>query len=215
MKNLNIRLGVLLLGAWALLCMTACTKGTGPEMNYGIAAVEDLQVSVDGQRVETNWEYSASKGLDGFQVQIASDAAFTKLVAQDTLAGDARSFVADSAGFYNAYYVRIRSIATDIAKNSEYATASIVFENVALAIPAADILSNSVVLKWNAPSFGSIQSLVVYPDSTEVLPKIDLSETDVTNRSYELKELAPATHYNVLLFDGDERKGAFAFTTKE
>ena len=215
MKNLNINLGILLVGALCLMNIVACRKATGPEMNYGIQVVDSLKLSVEGQRVQATWEYSSNKNLNGFLLQIASDAAFTKLVAEDTLASDARGYVTDSAGFLDAYYLRVRSIANDIARNSEYARASIVFENVALAIPAADITANTAILKWNAPSFGSIQSIIVYPDSTEALPNIILSSDEITNRTYELKDLKATTHYNVLLFDGIERKGAFAFTTKD
>lgn len=214
MQQRNIIVRSLFFGIFVAFTILSCTKASGPVMNYAIPTADSIKLSLDGQSLSVSWAYPASGELDGFAIQIAQDDAFKKLIVTDTVSKDDRTYISDSSGFLDAYYVRILAIATDIARSSEYGTQSLNFENIAQPVADADITGNSAKISWTAPFSGAVSALQIYPDNADPLPAVTLNATDISNKQYTITGLSVSTHYTVLLLDGTTRKGRTGFKTK-
>ncbi len=212
-NNLKIYFAVVITGLFML--SSACRKAEGPVMNYAIASPDSLHLSAVEQTVTASWQYPSGQPVIHFIVQLATDEDFGSIIASDTLSPDARKVSFDHTGYKNAYYFRILAQAENLAKNTAFISASLLFDNLFLPIGQFDVSAHSVVLKWESPVDGNASSIVIEQEDGQALPPFTLTSTNQEQHTVTIDELEPLTDYTAILFSGKTRIGVIQFTTKD
>ncbi len=198
-----------------LLIWGGCRKAEGPVMNYAIAAPDSLQLSTNQQTLIANWSYPSGQPVTQFIVELSSDEDFSHLIASDTLPATARKVSFDSTGYKNAYYFRILAQSENLARNTDYVSKSLIFDNNFLTMGQYDVTAFSVILKWNAPVGASASSILLIPDDSSAMTPIELSQSEIKENKITIGDLQPLTTYTAILYSGEKRQGVTEFTTKD
>ncbi|SFH24335.1 DUF4957 domain-containing protein [Pedobacter insulae] len=198
-----------------LFCLFAsCKKADGPDMNYYIDKPTALKVTVDKTTIKTSWEYPGNE-QSSFVVQVSSAENFATILKTDTVSGDTRSLDFADMGYFSAAYVRIRALSKNIVLHSDFVTEALKPESILKELAKADIAVTTAILKWNAPSSGTLTNVIVIDNESKAETNIQLTSSNLTQQQVALSNLVSAKSYTAVIFAGAERKGVITFTTRD
>jgi hypothetical protein len=198
-----------------VVAASACRKAPGPVLNLAIATPSSLNVSLKQSTVTASWKYTGNKPAAGFIAQLAKDADFKQIIGSDTVGATTTSVSFDSVGYITECYFRVMSVAQDIVKNSPFAVVKLAIGNILLPVDTADLTATSVTLRWTAPTSGTVTDVVLIPQDSAARAPVALTAADTSAYAVTISDLANATTYTAVLYDGDVRKGVVTFTTDD
>lgn len=204
-----------LLFAALVVAAASCRKAPGPVLNLAIASPSSVKVSLKQSTVTATWKYTGHKPAVGFIAQLAEDADFKQLIGSDTVSATTTSVSFDNIGYITECYFRVMSIAENIAQNSPFVTVKLSIGNILQPVDTADLTATSVTLRWTAPASGSVTDVVLIPQDSAPRPPVVLTAADTSAYAVTISDLANATTYTAVLYDGDVRKGVVTFTTED
>ncbi len=196
------------------ICIVSCKKAPGPDLLLYVASPTIQEIVTKETTVSVDWDYAQDSRVIGFVAQISLDRNFATIFKTDTVDANSRTVDFEDVTLVTEYFVRVRALASNIVISSDFAVKSLKLESIFLPTVRTDIKANQVTLKWTAPSTGSVSNIILLKEGTALAP-IQLSSTDITNRTVTISGLSDATLYTALIYDGEERKGVITFTTKD
>lgn len=189
----------------------ACKKAKGPDMNYYIASPQNLKLNAVKTTLHATWEYSGKEN-SGFLAQVAADANFTTILKTDTLGSTVTAVDFDNLGYFSEAYVRVKALSSNIVLHSGFINASIKPESILKTILKSELTATSAVLRWNAPSSGTVTSVLIIDNLKKTERTIQLSAQNVSSQSVSIDGLESAGNYTAVIFAGEDRKGVLTFS---
>lgn len=197
-----------------VLAFAACRKAEGPDMNYYLPNPENLTLNAGKTALHATWAYSGNEN-SGFLVQVAYDANFVTILKTDTVGPEINEADFTGLGYFSEVYVRVRTLSKNIVLHSGFTKASLKPESVFKAILKTELTYTSAILRWNAPSSGTLSSVLIIDNLKKTERTIQLSAQQVSSQSLSVDGLESAGNYTVVIFAGDDRKGVITFNVPD
>ncbi|WP_256012330.1 DUF5123 domain-containing protein [Desertivirga xinjiangensis] len=195
---------------------TSCEKALGPDPKYYVPSPTISNIVSKETSIDVQWEYSTPDNrVVNFVTQLSLDKNFTTIFKSDTVDATARSTSFEGVNLVNEYFVRIRAIASDMVESSPFVSKVLTLESIFSTPERIDIQATSAKLKWTAPATGTVTHIVVIPMNSAPMSPIQLSATDIANKSITISNLSGATRYSALIYEGEVRKGVVTFMTRD
>lgn len=189
----------------------ACKKAEGPSMNYYIASPQNLALNAVKTTLHATWEYTGTEN-SGFLAQVASDANFANILKTDTLAATVHAVDFTNLGYFSEAYVRVRALSSNLILHSTFTKTSIKPESILKTILKSELTATTAILRWNAPSSGTLTSVLILDNLKKTERTIQLSAANVSSQSLSIDGLESAGNYTAVIFAGEDRKGVLTFS---
>lgn len=197
----------------SLFWVSSCKKAPGPVLNLAIASPDSVLLSMQKNTMTASWQYETNEPVVSFVVQLSTDRDFGSILESDTLDPQTAQVVYDNlSNTINAFYFRVKATTDNVARNSPWVTQSLTLENILQPVGKTDVTGTSVTLKWDPPAEGTVNHVTIQSDGATPVD-VQISGTDIQNRSITVDDLTPATTYTAVLYNDDVRKGVVTFTT--
>ncbi|WEK17712.1 MAG: DUF4957 domain-containing protein [Candidatus Pedobacter colombiensis] len=199
-----------LLALMLLTAFTACKKAPGPVMNYYVDAPKNMRLNAVKTTLHATWEYSGKENV-GFLAQVAYDANFSTIIKSDTLASTATAVDFTNLSYFSEAYVRVRALSSNLILHSNFVAATIKPESILKTILKSELTATSAILRWNAPSSGTLTSVLILDNLKKTERTIQLSTQNISSQSLLIDGLESAGNYTAVIFAGEDRKGVLTF----
>lgn len=201
---------ILLVLIMLFMAFASCRKAVGPDMNYYIASPQNLTLNAVKTTLHAKWEYTGNDNI-GFLAQVATDANFVTILKTDTLDAKVTSVDFTNLGYFSEVFVRVRALSNNIVLNSGFIKTSLKPENILKTILKAELTATSAIIRWNAPSSGTLTSVLIIDNLKKTERTIQLSAQNISSQSLPIDGLESAGNYTAVIFAGEERMGVLTF----